>query len=188
MEISHKQKNISKKMESLSPPKIEMGSQISFENVWNCISQPVLSSSAAEISFLLAHNKLPVTERLFRVGLKNDPYCDVCPGAEICDSENFFCSCIRVENVWRRVEDKILILVKETVDNLDLVRYIIPVCNAEKEVVWLLGTYFEKTWKDLYVNGCDSLKEEEYFGYLKFKYKADQLGARQELDYIPGLL
>ena len=90
--------------------------------------------------------------------------------------------------MWRWVKEKIVTLVRETIENSDLIRYMLPTCSAEKEIVWLLGTYFEKTWKDLYTNGCDRLKTDEFFGYLKFKYKADQLGARVNLDYIPGLL
>ena len=178
-----------RKMENGSPPKIEIEAGISFDNVWRCISQPVLSSSAADISFLLVHNKLPVTERLFRVGLKIDPYCNACPGAVICDLEHFFCSCIRVETVWQWVKDKINTLLRGAPENSELIRFMLPpTCSAEKEIVWLLGTYIEKTWKDLYISGGDRLKTNEFFGYLKFKYKADQIGARHSLDYIPGLL
>jgi len=175
-------------MENIDPPRIEIEAGISFKNVWQNISQPVLSSSAADISFLLVHNKLPVGERLFRVGVKIDPYCDFCPGAQFCDIEHFFCSCSRVDTVWSWVKDKVLILVGETVENSDLVRYILPACSAMKEVVWLWGIYFEKTWKDLHLHGYERLNADEFFGYLKFKYKADQLGARHSLEYIPGLL
>ena len=63
-----------------------------------------------------------------------------------------------------------------------------PTCSAEKEIVWLLSTYIEKTWNDLYISGGDRLKTNEFFGYLKFKYKADQIGAQHSLDYIPGLM
>ena len=175
-------------MENVSPPKVEIEAGSSLEKVWQYISQPILSPSTADISFLLVHNKLPVSERLFRVRLRNDPYCDFCSGAVFCDLEHYFCSCVRVETVWRWVKEKIINLVGETVDNVDLVRYIFPGCTAEKEVVWLLGNYFEKAWKDLYISGEERLKADEFFGYLKFKYKADQLGARHSLDYIPGLV
>ena len=45
--------------------------------------------------YLLLHNKLPVAERLFRIGFKNDPYCLNCPQAVKADVEHFLCQCER---------------------------------------------------------------------------------------------
>ena len=175
------------KVKHFNPPKVELQANVSYHNVWKLISLHVLSSSAKEISYLLVHDKLPFRERLFNIGLKNDPYCDVCPGAEICNAKHFFCTCIRVATVWKWVKEKVLILIGENVEDAKLVKYMIPSSHSEKEIVWLLGNYYEKTWREINSAGSEYLKSEEFYGYLKFKYKEDQQGSRIPLDYIPGL-
>ena len=47
----------------------------------------------------------------------------------------------------------------------------------DKEITWLLGNYFEKVWNDVVRKG-KGIKTEEFVGFLKFKYRADQQGAR----------
>ena len=54
--------------------------------------------------------------------------------------------------------------------------------NKEKEVAWLLGTYIEKIWNDVTYQGMNAVKIDEFFGYLKFKYRMDQLGSRCSLN------
>ena len=77
---------------SFPVPKVEIisGPSFNYDIAWQRINSAVLPSSIRDVSFLLMHNKLPVKERLFRVGLSNDPYCNFCPSAEICDVEHFF--------------------------------------------------------------------------------------------------
>ena len=64
---------------------------------------PVISSPAREVLYLAVHNKLPVGERLFRVGLITDPYCSHClnlQGATVQNVEHFFSSCDNVLATW----------------------------------------------------------------------------------------
>ena len=42
------------------------------------------------------HNKLPVRQRFFRVGVYDDPYCEYCDGAEIADVTHVLTSCVWV--------------------------------------------------------------------------------------------
>ena len=58
--------------------------------------------------YLLLHNKLPVPERLFRIRLRNDPYCQTCIGAEVADVEHFFCVCEKVRRVWEWVKNEVM--------------------------------------------------------------------------------
>ena len=67
-----------------------------------------VDAEARDILFLLVHNKLPVPERLFRVGLRQDPYCQHCVRAEIADLEHFFCSCEKTRQAWAWVRIKIM--------------------------------------------------------------------------------
>ena len=43
-----------------------------------------------ETSFLLVHDKLPVKERIYRIGLSRDPYCDFCDAAVVQDTLHAF--------------------------------------------------------------------------------------------------
>ena len=63
----------------------------------------ILTISARNVLYLRIHNKLPVRERLVRIGVAINSYCDVCPGAEICDISHYFCSCVRMAAVWQEV-------------------------------------------------------------------------------------
>ena len=74
------------------------------------------------------------------------------------------------------------------VDDGDLIRFNLPKCDRETELVWLLGNYVDMIWRNLYMKGKSSLKLDEFFGFLKFKYKEDQQGARPFLHHIPGLI
>ena len=162
--------------------KVERESPSSFSAVWKRISSTLLPSSSHEIVFMLIHNKLPVKERLFRVRMVNDPYCDYCPGAETCDLDHFFCSCERVRDEWNWVCQVSLQLLGDNLPSSELIRFKLPKSNGEKEVIWLLGHFVEKVWNDLVRRGNPSLKAGEMFGYLKFKYRANQHGARQSLN------
>ena len=162
--------------------KVERESPNSLSGVWKRISSTLLASSAHEIVFMMIHNKLPVKERLFRVRMSNDPYCDYCPGAEICDSYHFFCTCGRVSDVWDYVYQLCLQLLGRNCSSSELIRFYLPKSKGEKEVTWLLSIYVEKVWNDLVRKGDPKLKSGEVFGYLRFKYRANQHGARHSLN------
>ena len=173
---------------SFPVPKVELEAGFTFSRVWQLINHSILTPSAQDISFLLVHNKLPVSERLYRIGLKQDPHCDKCLGLQVNDIEHFFCLCSKVALAWSWVRSELTSLIGADVPNASLVRYMFPKSPQEKEVVWLLGNYVEMVWTTIHVNNEEVLKWEELFGFLKFKYRADQLGARHELNPIPGLM
>ena len=131
---------------------------------------------------MLIHNKLPVKERLFRVRMVNDPYCDYCTRAETCDVDHFFCTCVRVSAEWNWICQVSFQLLGENCPSSELIRFKLPKSNREKEVIWLLGHFVETIWNDLVKRGNPSLKAGEIFGYLKFKYRANQHGAKQSLN------
>ena len=150
------------------------------------VNSPTLSDTTREICYLIVHNKLPVKERLFRVNMTNDPYCPLCPGAEILDLENFYFTCIQVLDIWKLVSKIIADLLGQTVPNSNLIRFPLPASQYENEISWLLGNYFEKVWNDIVRKGT-GVKTEEFFGFLKFKYRADQQGASHCLTRISDL-
>ena len=95
-------------LSSFPSPKIVRESLLDYSSVWKRLFGHVLDARARDTLFLLIHNKLPVTERLFRIGLNQDPYCRFCVGAEVCDVEHFFCSCVKTRQAWSWVRLKIL--------------------------------------------------------------------------------
>ena len=149
---------------------------LDFKNNWRRLSSPVLTAEARDVLFLLIHNKLPVRERLFRIGLVVDPYCVVCPGGVVGDVEHFFCSCSRVEFVWSWVRSRLLELLGNNshISNWELINLCLPGTRFEKEAVWLVGTHVAEVWSAIFSRGGSLMKSDKFFGFLKFKYKASQ--------------
>ena len=169
--------------------KVEREALVDYKNVWKRLASPVLTAVARDTLFLLLHNKLPVRERLFRIGLAVDPYCEVCPGGVVCDLEHFFCSCSRVVLVWSWVRRRLLDMlgVSSQISNWELINLYLPSTSFEKEIVWLVGTYVAGVWSEIFIRNGAFLKGDQFFGFLKFKYKAAQLGSRMPLSAIPGI-
>ena len=53
---------------SFPPPKVVMESNRDYSSAWKRLHSPVVDGKARDVLFLLLHNKLPVKERLFRIG------------------------------------------------------------------------------------------------------------------------
>ena len=49
-------------------------------------------------------------------------------------------------------------------------------------LVWLMGRYLEESWRLVKGNEGNRLSKRKFFGFLKFKYRVDQLGAKMPLD------
>ena len=65
------------------------------------------------------------------------------------------------------------------VSDWEMINLRLPNNRSSNEVIWLLSS--------LHVKGAAALNDAQFFGFLKFKYKNDQLGARLPLNQIPGL-
>ena len=127
--------------------------------------------------FLLLHNKLPVIERLFRIGVKLDPYCSHCPGAEIADIVHFFCTCRRTSQCWSWVRLKILGVCHQGLQssNWELLNLVLPPNQCEEGIIWLISNFVSYVWKNFAV-GESVVKVEKFFGFLTFKYKNSNHG------------
>ena len=175
---------------SFPTPKVERESLISYQPIWKKLTCPVLTSEARDILFLLIHNKLPLQERLFRVGLSVDPYCVTCPGGQYGDVEHFFCGCSKVAQVWSWTRARVLDLLggnSAQMSNWEIINLIFPKTSRENETIWLVGTYVAKIWEEISVRKCEKMKWEKFFGFLKFKFKADQVNSGIKLRPIPGI-
>ena len=180
---------------NFSVPRVELiaDTNYNFKDAWKRLSLPVLSFEAKEALYLIMHNKLNVKERLFRIGSAADPYCDFCfdlVGAVFSDIEHYFCQCQRVREVW---EDVLAVLVQmepkiADLSNWEIITLKLMKSSWENEIVWLVGSYLSETWKLLSLKGEIFLSREKVFGFLKFKYRIDQVGARYKFRHISALV
>ena len=173
--------------------KVEIDLGRSLSETWRKLFLPCITSGSREILYLCIHNKLSTRERLFRTGLVNDPYCPTCLdtiGAYICDREHVFCTCAKVKAVWAEVKTILVSLLPAgmcSLPDLQLISLDIPKFKDEVSYVWLIGNFMDFIWKNTNFHGTQ-LKRDEIFGFLRFKYKADQLGARLPLSVLAQLI
>ena len=144
-----------------------------FTSVWKSLHSSYIDKDERNIMFLIIHNKLPVQERLFRIGVKNDPYCPVCPSAEIADIEHWFCTCVRTKDAWEWLRQKLLLLEGRSgmlCSNSQLLSLIIPASTFKWEMIWLISSYVHYAWETVYVgNSCVQI--DRLFGFLRFKFR-----------------
>ena len=61
--------------------------------------------------------------------------------------------------------------------NLELVSLQFPGSPDVQQGVWLIGTFVAEVWEKIFIRGAPRLKKEQFFGFLKFKYKmTEELG------------
>ena len=175
-------------LSDLLPLKVELDLGFSLKSTWKQLQSPSLDYKTRDIMFLMLHNKLPVRERLFRIQTVPDPYCTACldyNGAVICDRVHYFCTCIQVNHVWEDIRGILLELLNvaqtATCDYNLLSLQVVKNSVHGNEAVWLLSNYIYQVWKLLHEHETPLLSREKMFGYLKYKFKCDQLGARPEL-------
>ena len=86
---------------------------------------------------------------------------------------------------WLTVKKKLHELLQSNLasDN-ELIRLLFSTGSRDREAVWLIANYIWKVWDTIFIRK-EEINSDEFFGFLKFKYKADQTGARHQLN-IPG--
>ena len=159
-------------LSSFPTPKIVGDYDVDYKLIWRRLGSPAIAPEVRDVMFLLIHNKLPVPERLFRIGVRNDPYCLHCPGAELADLEHFFCSCVRTRQCWSWTRLKILGLCEQGLmcSNWELLNFLLPKTGFEQGVVWLISSYVGYVWEQCYARDSGVVLEK-FFGFLSFKYK-----------------
>ena len=104
--------------------------------------------------------------------MKNDPYCQICIGAEISDIEHFFTRCEGIVGSWSMMKNEILRYgnFRNDVDDWKILNLMFPKSKLDKELTWLVSSYVLYVWDSVYVRGAE-VRAEQFFGFLKFKYK-----------------
>ena len=164
-------------------------SGLDYRPVWRRLGNDVLDPVVKDTLLLLIHNKLPTAERLGRIGVIGSNVCKVCPGGKVEDLLHYFCKCTRVESAWSWVRSRVLLMLgpsAHAVSNWELLNLFIPRSSLEKEILWLIGTTVHKFWVELFERDAVRMKDESFFGYLRFKYKQLELRSENSLQKIPG--
>ena len=175
---------------AFSTPKVEIDAGVCYKKVWSRLNSPLLAASVREILFLLLHNKLQVKERMFRIGKADNPFCNDCPGRVVCDVRHFFCSCIKVTQLWGWLRGRLVSMGGDVLllsSDWEIINLFMPRIRREKEVAWLIGNYTYWVWFEKQVKNKSNLKMEHLFGFLRFKYKALQQEFSWALVNSPGL-
>ena len=105
----------------------------------------------------------------------------------MCDIEHMFCTCQRVSEVWKEIRNKLSRIVSNNISNADLIRLNFPVNTFNNEIVWIISSYVYKIWESNYCQENLVMSRGNLFGFLKYKFKRDLLGARVQLKSISGL-
>ena len=92
--------------------------------------------------------------------MKNDPYCDGCPGAQMADTEHFFCSCFKVIDAWVWLKQKLDSMLGVSIPSEKLINLQFPSPSYDTELVWLICNYTTKAWNDIFVNGESHINSE----------------------------
>ena len=156
-----------------------------YSAAWRRLHSPVVDCKARDVLFLLLHNKLPVDERLFRIGLRHDPYCLKCAGAVVNDIVHYFCSCDAVYDTWSWVKRQVVQLgqMGAGVDDWEVVNLCFENSCNDTEIVWLVSSYVLYVWEMVQVKKLE-VKLDKFFGFLTFKYKMHQTISQDQLQNL----
>ena len=170
---------------SFPPPKVVMDGNRDYSMAWRRLNSPVVDNKARDILFLLLHNKLPVRERLFRIGLRHDPYCLKCAGAEVHDLVHYFCSCEAVSNTWSWVKRQVVQWgqMGAGVDDWEIINLFFENSCYDREIVWLVSSYVHYVWEMVQAKKQE-VKLDKFFGFLTFKYRMHQTTSHDQLQNL----
>ena len=157
----------------LSEPKIVQDNpDFNYTRVWKRLQSPAVSWDNRDIWLKLLHNKLPVQERLHRIGVVNSPLCSFCTIDVTADAAHFFCHCVRIRKSWSWLRLKLLDLSQVVGQSTDweILNLMFPKNSRENELIWLLGHYVNFTWKH-FTEEQTEIDIEKLIGYFMFTYK-----------------
>ena len=165
-------------------PVIATNSACNYELTWRRLTlvRSMLSLHEFDCMFLLVHNKLPVPERLHRIGKRNTSDCLLCPGT-VSDICHHFCSCLKTRGIWSWVKQ----IIGQLCDiryctEWDILNLLFPKNRNEKKIVWILSSYVAYVWE--HSSSAGELSFEKFFGFLTFKYRDTGLSMVGRVDTL----
>ena len=140
------------------PPKIIYKYEdLPWNEIWERLNHPVLTSDVRDLMFMLIHNILPTRDRLTRLGRRPDAVCREDDGLE--DVEHLFAACSRTQVAWAWARRKILHLMPVAniyPSDFELLHLAFSANTMDKEIVWLIAHYCWYVWdlKKRHSNRC----------------------------------
>ena len=157
----------------LAEPKIAQDNpDFNYTKVWERIQSPSVSCENRDLCLKLIHNKLPVQERLHRIGVVNSSLCPFCTIDVTADVVHFFCLCVKVRRGWSWLRLKLLDLSQLVAQctNWEILNLMFPKNSREIEIIWLLSHYVNFIWKHFSEEQTE-IDLEKLIGYLACKYE-----------------
>ena len=68
----------------------------------------------------------------------------------------------------------------KNVDNWKILNLMFPKSRVDNELIWLVSSYALYVWESVYLRGAE-VRAEQFFGFLRFKYKELQTKGSIEL-------
>ena len=173
-------KHIYKSFADFPVPKIvrDALSDVEHRIAWKRLHSIYVGIEARDIMFLLIHNKLPTAERMFRIGVKNDPYCIYCQDeAVVGDVEHLFSNCVKTEAAWILVRTMLIDMSSSSAfmySNFELLNLLPMAKENEGEMVWLVSNFVRYVWDTVQLGG-DEANTEKVLKHLKRRFKEDRL-------------
>merc|ERR1711895_204139 len=65
---------------------------------------------------------------------------------------------------------------RSNVDDWKIINLMFPKSRFDRELIWLVSSYVQYVWNSVYVRGAD-VRAEQFFGFLRYKYKELQTGS-----------
>ena len=135
---------------SFPPPKVIYKFEcLPWNDIWERLNHPVLTSKVRDIMFLVIHNILPTRDRLHRLNMSENNKCKKEDGVE--DVEHLFTGCVRSQVAWAWARRKIMHLLPDWVtqfpSNFELL-HLAYEALLSMEVLWVVSTYCSYVWNE----------------------------------------
>lgn len=132
-------------MDTPPPPKILIRlPDLPWDLVWGRLWKPHVNMEAANVSFQLIHNILPVRGRLARWGMAEAAFCVLCPGV-VEDLQHVFVTCRRIADVWQQFLAALLPHTGHVAD-MDLLYLAWPSVGRDNDVAVAVRAYHHLVW------------------------------------------
>ena len=171
---------------SFPPPKVEYKYEnLPWNDIWQRLNHPVLTSKTRDIMFLVIHNILPTRDRLHRMNMSNTDSCKKLDGVE--DVEHLFTSCVRTQVAWAWTRRKVIHLMPDWVNqfpsNFELL-HLAYEAILNTEILWVISIYCCYVWNERVANGSNySICVDKLRSVMIQEYEENQL-SQNRLEYI----
>ena len=173
---------------SFPNPKAISKFQVDWNQVWQRLQSPLLSSLGREVLFLVIHNIVANKERMFKFHMSQSPNCPTCGVVQ--DNSHLFCECLCVREAWFWIRQRLISMLPGDggkTSNFEFINLMFDSGTLDNEIVWLLGVYVTQVWKQV-ICKKRTLKLLSIMTEVSQEYKAHYLSHKQPLAHITGLL